>query len=78
MPAGTTVTCHEAIATVLGPRDEAWLEAAIADPRVAIEITPWWSDATDGRYLVNRALTRMWLDVRWRATGRDRRGRPAR
>ena len=66
MPAGTTVTCNAAIATVLGPRDEAWLEAAIADPRVAIEITPWWSDATDGRYLVNRALTRMWLDVRWR------------
>jgi hypothetical protein len=66
MPAGTTVTCDSAIATVLGPRDEAWLEAAIADPRVAIEITPWWWDATDGRYLVNRALTRMWLDVRWR------------
>jgi hypothetical protein len=66
MPAGTIVTCDAAIATVLGPRDEAWLDAAIADPRVAIEVTPWWSDATDGRYLVNRALVRMWLDVRWR------------
>lgn len=66
MPAGITVTCEAAIATVLGPRDETWLDAAIADPRVAIEITPWWSDATDGQYLVNRALTRMWLDVRWR------------
>lgn len=66
MPAGTIVTCDAAIATVLGPRDETWLDAAIADPRVAIEITPWWSDATDGRYLVNRALVRMWLDVRWR------------
>ena len=66
MPAGTTVTCDTAIATVLGPRDEAWLDAAIADPRIAIGITPWWSDATDGAYLRNRALARMWLDVRWR------------
>ncbi len=66
MPAGTIVTCGDALATVLGPRDEAWLDAAIADPRTAIGITPWWSDATDGAYLRNRALTRMWLDVRWR------------
>lgn len=66
MPAGTTVTCDAAVATVLGPRDGSWLDAAIADPRVAIEVTPWWSDATDGRYLVDRALSRMWLDVRWR------------
>ncbi len=54
-------------ATVLGPRDEAWLESAIADPRVALDITPWWMDATDGHYLLNRALVLMWLQVRWRA-----------
>lgn len=66
MPGGTRVSCDAAVATVLGPRDEAWLERAIADPRVAIDITPWWSDATDGQYLLARALTRMWLDVRWR------------
>ena len=42
MPAGTTVTCDAAIATVLGRRNEAWLDAAIADPRIAIGITPWW------------------------------------
>lgn len=65
-PAGTRFACDAAMATVLGPRDEAWLERAIADPRVALEITPWWSDATDGQYLLSRALTRMWLDVRWR------------
>ena len=46
---------------------EAWLESAIADPRVALDITPWWADATDARYLLNRALTMMWLEVRWRA-----------
>jgi hypothetical protein len=61
-----TYTFDGAIATVLGPRGDAWLETAVADTRVAIEITPWWADATDARYLLNRALTLMWLDVRWR------------
>jgi hypothetical protein len=66
IPAGTRFTVAGAIATALGPRDDDWLDAAIGDPRVAIEITPWWSDATDGQYLLNRALTLLWLDVRWR------------
>lgn len=55
-----------AIATALGPRDDAWLAAAVGDPRIAIDILPWWADATDGRYLLNRALCRMWTEVRWR------------
>ncbi|HET8786121.1 MAG TPA: hypothetical protein VFM38_10825 [Candidatus Limnocylindrales bacterium] len=66
MPSGTKVTTEAALATVLGPRDEAWLDAAIDDPRVALSITPWWADATDGVYLLNRALVLMWLQVRWR------------
>jgi hypothetical protein len=67
LPPGTRYTTEQALITVLGPRDEAWLESAIADPRVALDITPWWADATDGRYLLNRALVLMWLQVRWRA-----------
>ena len=66
MPGGTRVTTEAAMATVMGPRDEAWLEAAIADPRVALGMTPWWADATDGQYLLNRAFVLMWLQVRWR------------
>ena len=66
MPEGTRVTTEAALATVLGPRDEAWLDAAIGDPRVALSVTPWWADATDGLYLLNRALVLMWLHVRWR------------
>jgi hypothetical protein len=66
MPAGTRFVTEDAIATVMGPRDEAWLDAAIADPRVALDITPWWTDATDAAYLLNRALVLMWLQVRWR------------
>ncbi len=67
LPTGTRFTTDAAILTVMGPRDDAWLDAAIADPRVALDITPWWADATDGRYLLNRALVLMWRDVRWRA-----------
>ena len=67
IPGTTRYTFDGAIATVLGPRDDAWLDAAVADTRVATDITPWWADATDGQTLVNRALTLMWLDVRWRA-----------
>ena len=70
-PAGIRYTFEGAIATALGPRDDAWLDAAIADPRIAIEIAPWWFDATDSQYLLNRALTMLWLDVRWRKPAVD-------
>jgi hypothetical protein len=66
IPGTTRYTFDGAMATVLGPRDDAWLEAAVADTRVATDITPWWADATDGQALLNRALTLMWLEVRWR------------
>ncbi len=67
LPVGTRYTVDGAILTAMGPRDAAWLDAAIADRRVAVDITPWWADATDGRYLLNRALCLMWPEVRWRA-----------
>ena len=70
-PPGTRYAFEGAIATVLGPRDDTWLESAVADPRVAIEVTPWWSDATDSQYLLNRALALMWLQVRWRKPAVD-------
>ena len=54
------------MATALGPRDDAWLETAVADTRIAVGITPWWADATDGLSYLNRALCLMWLEVRWR------------
>ncbi len=66
LPDGTRFTFDGAIATPLGPRSEAWLTAAIADPNAAVDITPWWADAPDPHYLLNRALALMWTDVRWR------------
>jgi len=63
---GVRFTFDGAIATTLGPRDDAWLGQAIGDPRVAIDVSPWWADATDAKYLLNRALCLMWTEVRWR------------
>jgi hypothetical protein len=60
-----------AIASALGPRDDEWLRAAVEDPRVAIAVWPWISDAMDARYLLNRALVLMWSEVRWRSPATD-------
>jgi hypothetical protein len=65
-PPGVRFTFDGAVATVLGPRDDAWLERALADPRVAAEVWPWVADAMDARYLLGRALSILWLEVRWR------------
>ena len=65
-PPGTRFTVKGAVATVLGPRDDAWLERALADPRIAADVWPWVADAMDAQYLLNRALCLMWLEVRWR------------
>jgi hypothetical protein len=60
-----------AIATCLGPRDDAWLEAAVSDSRLAVDVTPWWADAIDARTLLYRALCLMWSEVRWRPPASD-------
>jgi hypothetical protein len=65
-PPGALYTFDGAIATILGPRDDAWLDRAIADPQAGIDVAPWWADATDARYLLGRALCLMWTEVRWR------------
>jgi len=70
-PPGTRYASEGAIITPLGPRDDAWLERATGDVRVATDIRPWWADATDARYLLNRALCIMWTDIRWRSPADD-------
>ena len=66
LPEGTRYLFDGVLATALGPRDEAWLNAAIADPRLAVDVAPWWADAPDARYLLNRGLALLWTQVRWR------------
>jgi hypothetical protein len=65
-PPGVVFAVDAAVATALGPRDDEWLERALGDTAVAIDITPWWADAMTARYLLDRALCLLWTDVRWR------------
>jgi hypothetical protein len=65
-PAGVRFAFDGAVATCLGPRTDEWLERALTDSRVAIDVTPWWADALDARSLLNRALSLLWTEVRWR------------
>ncbi len=65
-PGGVRFSFQGAFASVLGPRDDAWLDRALTDPRVAADIWPWVPDAMDARYHLNRALALMWTEVRWR------------
>jgi hypothetical protein len=65
-PHGVRFTFDGAVATVLGPRDDEWLERALADPRLAADVWPWVADAMDARYMLGRALSLLWLEVRWR------------
>lgn len=71
-PPGVRFTFDGAFASVLGPRDDEWLDRALADPRVAADVWPWVPDAMDARYHLNRALTTMWTEVRWRPPASDR------
>ncbi|MFL5647925.1 MAG: hypothetical protein ACJ776_05985, partial [Chloroflexota bacterium] len=66
LPADTRYHLDGVIHTALGPRDMGWLDVAVTDTRIATDVTPWWADATDGKYLLGRALCLMWTDVRWR------------
>jgi hypothetical protein len=69
LPGNTRFTFGGAVATPLGPRDDAWLASALEHPNVAIDVWPWWSDAVDARSLLGRALSLMWTEIRWRPPG---------
>jgi hypothetical protein len=72
MRPGTRFAFDGAIGTMLGPRDRAWLERALKDPRVATDIRPWWPDAPDAHYVLKRALVLLWTEIRWRQPADDR------
>jgi hypothetical protein len=57
--------CDAPILTMLGPRDEAWRAAVLADPEHGRDAFPWWQ-AGKGRAALANALVAMWLEVPWR------------
>ncbi|HJL18102.1 MAG TPA: hypothetical protein RMH99_20735 [Sandaracinaceae bacterium LLY-WYZ-13_1] len=66
MPAGHVFEHDGVVATPLGPRDEGWLRAVVADPREGTDVFAWWSAGRDAAYYRGLALVAMWSEVRWR------------
>lgn len=64
MPAGRRFEA-EGVITPLGPKPREWFEAVAENPEEADALFPWWDDGFDARYYLGRALTRMWLELRW-------------
>ena len=55
------------VATPLGPRDMAWLARAAIGGHVLRDVFPWPEPGFGPRYTRGRALSLMWMHVRWRA-----------
>jgi len=66
LPIDTVFEFEGALATPMGPRDAAWVSRVHGDPRQGIDLFPWWEPGRGARYLRDRAITRMWTEVRWR------------
>jgi hypothetical protein len=65
-PPGIRFQVDAALATPMGPHDDAWLEQAAADPRLAATVWPWFTDAFDAQNRLSRAICLMWTEIRWR------------
>jgi hypothetical protein len=54
-----------AVQTALGPRDAAWRDAVLADPRAGRDAFAWWT-REPGELERSRAVLAMWHEVPWR------------
>ncbi len=52
--------------TPLGPRSRAWLAQTAKDGAAGSDFFPWWTPGCNAEFYLRRALTQMWLDIRWR------------
>ena len=66
LPAGLEVAHGGFLATNLGPRDRAWVEAVARDGNAGRDAFAWWDKARDAAFHRGIALASIWLDVRWR------------
>lgn len=53
------------IKTPVGLRDAAWLTRVAQDPRNGLDLFPWWDDGLGATFYLGRALTDLWMNVRW-------------
>lgn len=66
MPTDHAFVVDAPIQTAMGPRDAAWRDAVLADPRAGADAFAWW-ERGPGRLERSRALLAMWHEVPWRA-----------
>lgn len=57
--------------TPLGPRDLEWLRRTALDGGNGTDFFAWWTPGFNAKYYLGRALTQMWVDVRWRSPIND-------
>src|SRR5690606_3968705 len=55
-----------ALATPLGPRDEAWRAAVAARPEAGLDALPWATEGLGAAHRLGRALSLIWHEVRFR------------
>lgn len=65
MPADRCFQVDAPVLTAMGPRDAAWRDAVLADPKHGADAFAWWNRGP-GLEARSRALLAMWLDVPWR------------
>ncbi len=65
LPSELAFVIDAAVLTPMGPRDQAWRDAVIADPARGADAFAWWDDGP-GQLERSRALLAMSLEVPWR------------
>lgn len=70
MPTGETFSV-DGIVTALGPRSLDWARRASENPGSERQFFAWWNLDLGAEYFRNRALARMWREVRWRPPATD-------
>lgn len=63
---GHTFEYPGALLTPLGPRDERWMRRVYEDPRLGMDVFPWWKQGVGAHSRLGRALCRLWTEVVWR------------
>ncbi len=65
LPSELAFVVDAAVLTPMGPRDQAWRDAVIADPSRGADAFAWWDDGP-GQLERSRAALAMSLEVPWR------------
>jgi hypothetical protein len=66
LPEGARFRHDGVVATPLGPRSAAWLEAVAGGGGDPLDVFAWPHPGRDATYYERLALSQMWTEVRWR------------